>query len=392
MSHNSNLAILKNNSVIPISIVTTKESFNKFYAIYISASWDNKVLAVANLLSLPVSSCLLDKNLMLIEDTEGKKLGHNDIYSFVTKSKDDFGLGRDWEGWESDVLALIQKLEFGINSNSSEDVLLQVQDVTSKLGRKPVSKFEFNLAKDQIVREQLNTIQSEHKSVVSEMSSRVAKLIDQLEAERKEKFKAIEGLESALAEINVLKNNNQTVNLKNYVESSLYNKIVDEIEALKSEHGEVLQSYLGKISKLSIINNKQLSQIERLNELISLRNNEISLLSDNATSAEYQENTELNDEIKSLKVQVIGLLKSNIYKQKVINKQKIISHQKTQINKLLRNKEACLQNHVARSVKKLNNQKTSKTKISSLLSKTWVVGLIAYLAIASSVIALYTMV
>ena len=342
MSTKENLAINfgRQGQIVPLSIVTSKEDFNKFYSNFIEASWDNQVLAVANFLSLPVSTCLTDKRLLLIDNTNGKKLGHDSLFGFITSDRTHMGIGMKWEEWVLHVNAMTQKLEFGINSKSPKDVLLQIDDVTKALGRPPVSKFEFNLAKDQIIHEQVNKMQSEYQTTVSNMNGKVSSLMRQLEGERRDKLEAIEKLESALSEINKLASKEEQVDLKNYVEVSIYNKIVDELSELKSKHEDVIHSYLSKLSKLTLLNEEQVEKINLLQRLIQRRNEEISAISSGQRTGtnEHAEIEAYAKEINRLKTQVIDLLKKNIYKQNVINKQKVISAKKSQINAILREK------------------------------------------------------
>lgn len=385
MSQHNNLAVI-NNSVVPIHILSAKEAFNSFHVNYSNASWDNKVLLVSNFLALPVSSCLLDHNLLLIKGTVGHDLGHVSLGDFITSSFGEKGAGTRWQSWEYNVNALIQKLEFGINAKTAEDVLLQIEDVTSLLGRKPVSKFEFNIAKDQIFKTQIANLKDDHNNVVSKMSDNVALLLTQLEDERKAKLEAIESLESALAEINLLKLSSHGKDLSHYVEKALFEKIVDELDQVRALHDGLTQKYLSKISKLSMSQENQRAQIKKLNDLIEIRNSEIALLStsshDNNSNAKIEM---LNASIKLLKEDIVELLKSSIYKQKALNKYQIISEEKSKLNQKLRQRNAMLRAQLNIQVK---SKLTEKTTIKKFSNK--VISIIAVLTLTiASLISIY---
>lgn len=338
MNTPDNLAtnLISESQIVHLDIVTAKEKFTKFYANFLSSSWDNQVISVTNFLSLPLSECILNKDLMLLENTSGALLGHKNIHSFVTSNRASFGLEMSWDKWSHIVSAMIKKIEFGINSSSPDDVLLQIDDVSSVLGRLPVSKFEFNLAKDQIIREQVASMKEKHKSDISEMQSRVSSLMLQLDDERKEKLNAIERLNAALQEIESIEESSEKQDLQAYVERSLYDAIVDELAQLKEEHEYLFQDYLGKISKLTSDNSELSQKIDLLESLIKTRNEEISALTSSQIARKGSHSDDKYNEIVALKVQIVSLLKKNVHKQKVINKQKIISKKKTDINQLLR--------------------------------------------------------
>jgi hypothetical protein len=350
MSNEANLAIdvTKSNKIVPISIVALKEDFNKFYASFLSASWDNQVLYVANYLSLPLSNCITESGLTLLEDSKGASLGHKSIYDFVASAPEDMGLGLDWNDWSYQAKAMIKKLEFGINAVSAKDVFLQIGDVKSRLGREPVSKFEFNLAKDQIIKEQLLKIQREHSDTVTSMNSKLSSLMTQLEDERKEKLNAIERLEGALSELSSLKSKSD-VDLKDYIEVSIYNKIVEEMDELSSNHESLLQGYLDKISKLTITNKEHISKIEQLKGIIRRRNDEIEQMSLGSVTYDEQAKIAHENEVMELKEKIVALLKKNIHKQKVINKQFEISNKKSQISALLKERNRRLEGKLRQS-------------------------------------------
>jgi len=386
MTSKSNVAISveSNHKIVPLGIITSKEAFNKFYAVFSDASWDNKVISASSFLSLPISTCMTDPSLKLLKETEGMILGHDTLQDFVCSDPAHFGLGMKWEDWNSLVTAMIKKLEFGINSSSPHDVLLQIEDVAARLGREPVSKFEFNLAKDKILQEQVSTMQKEHSGVVTEMRGKVSDLMLKLEGERREKLTAIERLDSALEEIKVLSDVNQKVDLREYVERSLYDKIVDEMGELKLHHETLLESYLVKISKLSITSETHKSQIKKLQALIERRNEEIASLSVTGGN-EFTIDRDQEKEIEQLKRQVIGLLKKNIHKQKVINKQKIISSKKTQINNALRERQG-----LSSAQKQSNKVSKPKVKKQSFLSSKVGLSLICSVLSTSFLVTLYT--
>lgn len=320
--------------IVHMDSVTAKEKFNKFYASFLSSSWDNKIVSASNFISLPVAECMKNGDLKLLSGTNGLLLGHDTLKSFVTSSDKDYGLGMEWGVWLHNIDAMLKKIQFGINSTSPDDVLLQIEDVTSILGRSPVSKFEFNLAKDQIVREQVEKIQIDHHQVVTEMKGKIASLMHQLDDERSEKLHTIERLESALNELSSIKDAKVTVDLKDYVERSLYESIVSEMDEIKDYHESLFQDYLDKVAKLSSSNKDLLNKISILQSMIQSRNDEIKSLS--SLTQENLSVSSQDNEIALLKKKVVELLKKNIHKQKVINKQKVVSKKKSDINSILR--------------------------------------------------------
>ena len=374
MSKEANLAIdvTKSNKIVSISIVALKDDFNKFYASFLSASWDNQILYVANYLSLPLSNCIRESGLTLLEDSKGASLGHKSIYDFVVAAPEDMGLGMDWKDWSYQAKAMIKKLEFGINASSAKDVFLQIDDVKGRLGRDPVSKFEFNLAKDQIIKEQVLKMQREHSDTVTSMNSKLSSLMTQLEGERKEKLNAIERLECALNELSDLKSKSD-IDLKDYIEISIYNKIVEEMDELSANHESLLQGYLDKISKLTITNKEHISKIEQLKGIIRRRNDEIEQMS--LGSVTYDEHAIIANEreIVELKEKIVALLKKNIHKQKVINRQFEISNKKSQISALLNERNRRLEGKLGQ-LERSSSRHPVKRKVGITNTKLFIAG------------------
>jgi len=325
LTHNIFEGALDENGVIQIGIVAKNNRFNKFKDDYLSSRWDNKVISTANFLNLPVSTCLFDKNLSLIKGTNGEALGYNTVFEFITE-----GLGVVWEEWKSNVEALIFKVEFGINSDSANDVILQLEDVKNHLGRKPVSKFEFNLAKDGILAQQVSEMKSEHNEAISQMKSKITTLVKQIESERKDKFEAIESLDRALNDIKALKEDS-TGELTSHIEASLYNRIVEELSELKEEHELLASHYLERIASLEVTSEEHVSVINELKNLIALRDEQLKNRNSLGLSIHQKD-------IKDLKLKVIDLLKQNIHKTKVIKKQKIVIKKQDEFSDALKTK------------------------------------------------------
>lgn len=368
LKHNDSTFL--NNNIICLTHSAAVDSFNKFLANHACSSWDNKIICASNFLKLPISDCLLDGSITLLDNTNAFNLGHQTLRDFITQGFKNHGLNQDWDKWTYNVKAMLYKIKFGINSDSAKDVYLQIQDTTNKLGRLPVSILEFNYAKDRIIRQQFDDNNVRHEKTVNEMSVKIKTLMSQLNKEQQEKLAVITKLDNALLQINYLKAelkgfNGQSNDINEYVEAKLYNELLQELEGLKLDHADAISVYLEKINELSITSKDQKSQIAQLISKLSERDGKIQNNTAQASTVELIQVIQLNDEVRSLKKKVIDLLKSNIYKEKLLQKHITISETRSKITDLL--KERNLEIIAEANSTKKTSHKIQNTRLKSAI-------------------------
>lgn len=301
------------------------------YSVIDAADWYSATFYIANLLSLPLGPSLVDQKLSLIENSLPQKLGHRNLGEFITTSRTKNGLGIEWSDWKDNVRAARYKQEFGINSQDRADILAQVEDVKIVIGRLPISSNEFNHGKDIIESKRIADMEVEHKAEIDSMHASVQGLMRQLDSEQKERHQAIERMNEALLQLESMKEKQELKDemhneiMSDYVKRSMYEKIIEQMEAAEVNFEETTQEYLDKILKL------EHDRVSLTHSLQTIKDKHARLLSKFKATETIAIDGDTKAEIIKLKTRLAEVLKAHITEKKKTQKLHIISNKQQQL-------------------------------------------------------------
>lgn len=165
-------------------------------------NWSLQVQTILGALGLPVSDNLEKQETALPNGSLAESFGHKTIGAFITRSKDELGLSKDWAEWTSQVKAHRLKSTYNIYSDSPKEIIAQFDDITQFLGRSPATATEYHYTKDSILSRKRQEAERSHKMQINDQRERITDLMKRLETEASqliEERKSTENLELKLS-------------------------------------------------------------------------------------------------------------------------------------------------------------------------------------------------
>jgi hypothetical protein len=276
----------------------------------LNARWDEEVYFIANELSLPLTSCLLNFNLKILNFSDDNyRLG--DIVH---------GLGYDWSLWERTAEACLLKVSLGITAESVDDVYSQMTDISNEIGRAPVSKEEFHGAKESLFRRQFEEMEFTYEEKLEVSASKTKDIIQTLNKERAEKHNLIEQLETSYHQILKLQEDNSYIqyglDMGSYVKIELLEKITEQLELTEAKHEDVISFYLDKINNIEHNNSSERIVSDNIHNQLLESQEKIKNLNAQLTLSDP---ALLGAELLMSKNKIVDLLKSTIALKKKNN-------------------------------------------------------------------------
>ncbi len=301
------------NKITKLSTRATERTLDNIRSKLVNSNWDEEVFFIANELSLPLTPCLLEPDLKIINTYSPQ--------SDLTLENIISSLGTEWKDWEKNVEACLLKLNLGITAQSVEDVYLQVSDVTEMIGRKPVSKEEFHSTKEQLFRQQYTEMESTYETKLDLAANKTKEIIQLLDTKNHENHLLIEKLEESYNQVVKLQEDNayleDNFDMSKHVKIELYEKITQQLEEAEASHEDVIHFYLDKISNLEKSNASENILNEKVNQSLFQAQSKIKQLTLQLKTSEHSK--ELKLELIQAKSHIIDLLKGTISLKKKNN-------------------------------------------------------------------------
>jgi hypothetical protein len=233
-------------------------------------NWTFKVQNIIQSTGLPLASDFTIEETILPSGSMASSFGHKTLGDYIKSSEDNMGHNYSWTEWKNELKAFEYKSNFAISENDKMEILSQVKDVETLLGRLPNNGMEFHQVKDKILLGQKRETEVRHQSEIRVLEVQVESLKNTLNESKKDfdllNIKLNESMPSAV--------------LQSYIDQIQdKEKIIIDLKTQVSllEGNSVVQTNL-EIHKLIENYNTVLNYLNRFKERNSILNNEVSLL------------------------------------------------------------------------------------------------------------------
>jgi len=185
---------------------------------------------------------LLDYSTKINKNAVAECSGHESIGDFISSAVDDFGLGMSWDDWTSSVKACIYRKMFSIHHSRKDDILAELSDIESYLGRHPKDAFEFQQVKTELLKKSSTDKLDEHRAEAASLRLQIT----DLEVEHNKLGVKIESLQQQKEE---LEQKNAQLEESGKDLGKRLETAISDLESLKETHQRELSAAVDESNK-----------------------------------------------------------------------------------------------------------------------------------------------